>query len=149
MLRARRPRQRGVTLVELVVSIVVISVGLAGVLLAVNRNTVASADPMVRQQSVAIAEAYLEEVLTKEFAPGPGATRATFDDVNDYNGLSDAGARDHTGTPIPGLEAYNVQVAVTPQALHDVAAADAVLVTVTVTGPLGSSVRLGGYRTNY
>ena len=47
---------RGVTLVELIVSIVIIGASLAGILMVILRNTGASADPMIWHQSVAIAE---------------------------------------------------------------------------------------------
>jgi MSHA pilin protein MshD len=148
----------GATLVELVVSIVVISIGLAGVLLVMNRNVSSSGDPMVQHQAIAIAEAYLEEILAKEFTdpdggetggPEAGETRGTFDDVNDYNGLVDTGARDQNNNPIAGLGGYNVGVAVVSQAWNGIPAADALLATVTVTGPGGVSITLSGYRTRY
>ena len=87
---------RGATLVELIVAIVIIGVALAGVLMVFMRNTGASADPLIWHQATAIAEAYLEEALTKNFTVGPGNTRQTFDDVLDYN-FTDVGARDQTG----------------------------------------------------
>ena len=47
--------QRGLTLVELIFFIVVVSFGLAGILLVLNQSTSRSADPMVRKQLLAIA----------------------------------------------------------------------------------------------
>jgi MSHA pilin protein MshD len=151
----RQYRQTGVTLVELVVSIVVISVGLAGILIVMDRTTASSADPMVQHQAVAIAEAYLDEILSRDFVDPDGTnvgeTRATFDNVADYNGLSDNGARDQNDVAIAALAQYNINVAVTPQALSDITAAsgNALLVAVTVTGPGNVTIRLNGYRTNY
>jgi MSHA pilin protein MshD len=67
-------RQRGVTLIELVMFIVIVSASIAGVLLAINQTTRASADPLITKQALAIAEALLEEVQSKPF---------TFCDPND------------------------------------------------------------------
>lgn len=59
--------QRGVTLIELVLFIVIIGVAVVGVL-AVYTNTVRhSADPVIRKQMLAIAEAMLEEVKLMPF----------------------------------------------------------------------------------
>lgn len=145
--------QRGATLVELIVSIVVISVGLAGVLIAINRNVSSSADPMIQHQTVAIAEAYLEEILTKNFtADGVEASRDLYDDVWDYNAIAaESPPRDQNGSQILALASYTVNVQVATDALNDIALAsgNAVRVQVTVTSPFGSSVVVSGYRTNY
>ena len=61
------PHQRGMTLIELVVSIVVISVGLAGVLGVFNLVIRHSADPLLIKQTQAVADALLEEILLKDF----------------------------------------------------------------------------------
>jgi len=148
----RYPRRGlGATLVELVMSIVVIGVAVTGVVMVIDRNVRTSADPVVNQQAIAIAEAYLEEILTKDFNVQPGATRPTFDDVDDYNGLPDTVVRDQTDAAIAGLGGYNVTVAVANEAFGSpaVAAADAKRVQVTVSGPGGVSVVVSGYRTNY
>ncbi len=60
-------RQRGVTLIELVVSIVVagIAVGALTLVLAVTGGR--SADPMILEQASAIAQAHLAEVTLKSF----------------------------------------------------------------------------------
>ena len=117
--RARRP-QRGATLVELIVSIVIVSVSVTGIMMVISNTTRASADPMLRTQATAIAEAYLEEILGKALndpdttetgGAEAGETRASFDDVSDYHGLADsAGAIDQAGNAITGLEGYNVSV---------------------------------------
>jgi len=163
--------QSGVTLIELVVSIVVISIGLAGVLLVMERNTRFSADPLVQHQAIAIGEAYLEEILLKDFcdpsstctppnAPGtPGCdvcpaaegVRNQFDNVCDYNGMNES-PTDQFGTPIGGLSSYAVQVNVsTADTLNGVAGGSCRLlrVQVNVSGPAGTNVVLSGYRTNY
>lgn len=110
-------RQRGITLIELIVFIVIVSVGLAGILSVLNLTTRHSADPMIRKQMLAIAEGLLDEVAAQPFTwcdpDDPAAATATsaaacatpeaigteggetrggavtpFDNVNDYNGLA-------------------------------------------------------------
>lgn len=147
-------RQRGVTLVELLLSIVIVAIAASTILGLLSATTGGSADPMLRHQASAIAEAYLEEILLKSFddpdgADGEGA-RAAFDDLDDYNGLSDAGARDQFGNPIPGLAAYTVDVSVTPSAaLGPVPAGDTLRVDVTVSRGADISLLLSGYRSRY
>lgn len=111
----------GVTLVELVMYIMVVSVGVAGVLSVMTYTTRHSADPMIQQQALLIAEAYMQEILLKPFiepsgtnvCPSPPALRANFDNVCDYNNLNDStGAVDQLGNAIGGLEQYNVAVSV-------------------------------------
>ena len=62
-----RSRHRGFTLIELIIFIVVVSAGLAGILSVMNTVVKSSADPMVRKQSIAIAESLLEEILLKNY----------------------------------------------------------------------------------
>ncbi len=142
--------QRGVTLVELVIAMVVVSIALSGVLMVMNYTTAHSADPVVRHQAVALAESYLEEILLKPYSDPDGVdgegSRDLFDDVDDYHGLSDAGARNQENIAIAGLGSYRVDVSVLPAALNGVAALQAV---VTVSSPLGESITLSGYRTDY
>jgi len=147
-----RDRQRGLTLVEMIVAIVILGVGLTGVLLAFSTVTRASADPVIAQQMLAIAEELLEEIELKPYAvaantaPAPCA-RDTFNDVLDYNGYTAAsGVCTIDGTPIPSLAAYAVQVRVQPGTLAGVGAARRIDVTVTHGS---SSLTLTGWRTDF
>ncbi len=150
--RKRFRSQIGITLVELVVSIVIVGVAASGVLLVFHQTVSRSADPMVLHQAVAIGEAYMEEILLKPFND-PDADgeplRPQFDDVNDYHLLTDVGARDQDNTPIVGLGAYTISVLVTNQALNGVPVAESLRVDVQVTGPNEVDVTLSGYRTNF
>jgi MSHA pilin protein MshD len=111
-------RQRGVTLVELIMFIVIVSVALAGILQVMRMTTANSADPLRRKQALMIAEALLEEVrqagftycdptsgnadtasstaecvLKEDFGNEPGAsTLRPFDNVNDYGAPAGAAA---------------------------------------------------------
>lgn len=150
--------QRGVTLLEVLVFIVVVSVGIAGLLAAFDVNVRTSADPMVRKQLVAAAESLLEEVLAQPIAGDgvrPAATQASragalFDEVDDYHGLATAGIYAIDGSvPIAGLESYSLSVAVDATATMPGVLAGAMRkVTVTVGG-FNEVFRLTGYRTNY
>jgi len=147
-------KQDGVTLVELLVSIVIVSIAASGVLGVLSMTTAASADPMIRHQAAAIAEAYLEEILLKPITDPDGndgeAARADYDDLDDYDGLADIGARDQFGTPIPGLGNYNVAVAVSPSAgLPAVPSADALRVDIVITHGVDINFALSGYRTRH
>ena len=143
--------QRGATLIELVISIVVIAIAASAVLGVLSGTVGRSADAMVLAQGVAIAEAYLEEISLKSFADPDGidgeAARADFDDVDDYDGLVDAGARNQFGTALPPLAAYTVTVSVSPSAaLPGVPAAAAQRIDVRVTHAPNVAVALTGYK---
>jgi MSHA pilin protein MshD len=149
--------RRGFTLIELVVLIVVIGVAMAGVLLIYQNTVRSSADPQIYKQALAIAEAMLDEILLNAYDhDASGATRANFNDVDDYNGYSTVGVQDIQGGAVTGLGDYNVGVVVAvPAALNDADAGfidvpESKRVTVTVTHtPTAVSVRIDGYRTNY
>lgn len=147
-------KQSGITLVELLLFIVIVSIGIAGILSVMNVTTQHSADPMVRKQALAAAESLLEEITLKDFADPDGSeageTRPTFDDVSDYNGYASAGIRDINESPIGALADYNVAVNVDATAsLGALGGGEVKRITVTVTGPGGESITLNGYRTNY
>lgn len=59
--------QRGVTLIELIVFMVIVGTALAGVLTVFNVSVRSSADPMIRKQMLAIAEALLDEAQSLPF----------------------------------------------------------------------------------
>lgn len=80
-------RERGVTLIELIMFMVVIGAAVAGVLGAITYATRASVDPMIQKQALAIAEAILEEVQLQPF---------TYCDPDDPNAGSANGAGDCT-----------------------------------------------------
>jgi MSHA pilin protein MshD len=150
-------RQRGFTLIELIIFIVVVSAGLAGILSVMDTSVKSSADPMVRKQTVAIAESLLEEILLKDFAKPAGSTalgsaaggaRTNFDCVDDYNTYAITGIVDALGTATPGLTQYNISPAVSVVASTDLTGVAAKKITVSVTGP-GGTISLSGYRANY
>lgn len=101
-----RRRCRGISLIEQIVFIVIISVGVVGLISTLNPMVKYSADPMLRKQTLVIAESLLNEVLNQPFNwcdPGdvethPAAYTAmqASDCVNDQN---KAGAPLTTPTP--------------------------------------------------
>ena len=146
--------QRGMTLIELVVSIVVISIAVGAILGVLSRNAEHSADAMVLTQAATIAEAYLEEIELKPFADPNGVSgataRAQFDDVGDYNGLVDNGAADEFGNAIPSLSRYTVSVNVTPtSALPNVPSTDAYRIDVRVRYAPYVDIVLTGYKARW
>ncbi len=69
-------KQRGVTLIELIVFIVIVGVAVAGVLLTYDVVVKRSADPLVRKQALTAAESLLLEIEQKAF---------TWCDISDNN----------------------------------------------------------------
>lgn len=108
-------RQSGFSLVEMIATIVILAVALTGLTLALSNGLGRSAQSGVEVRAVALAQAYLDEVLSKRydektrssgvppcrasapasrqctaeisFGPDGGETRSGFDDVDDYDGL--------------------------------------------------------------
>jgi len=170
----------GFTLIELVITIMVLAIGVTAFTRLMNASTIASVDPMIRQQAHAIAQSYLEEVMLNSFcdpnlpgscpatcvagnicstcgglaSPAPAETRPDYDDVCDYNGLSDTGARNQFDVAIAALSNYNVSVTVDDSAvtLSGLSSSSGQVVRVDVrvthdTNPV--DVTLSSYRTNF
>lgn len=154
-------RERGASLIELVISIVLIGVGLAGVLIYFTTAVRGSGDPLAGKQALAVAESMLEEVMLRDFANPSGgftgaasqANRAQFDDVSDYNGFATTSvyAIDDAGSAAAILANYAVSVTVTANAGTDLGlpAAEAKKITVSVSPPSGQGASLTAYRANY
>lgn len=66
-------RQHGVSLVELVMFIVIVSIAVLGVLQVLGSSSARSADPMLRKQALSIAEGLMEEVRLAHFSYCDGA----------------------------------------------------------------------------
>lgn len=172
--------QRGLSLIELLIFVVVVSAALAGVLRVFMQAGATSADPQLQRQALAIAESLLQEVqlmpftfcqagdanvetaanvagcasLIENLGPEAGETRFVspqFDNVNDYHGYAMNGIVDITNTAVPGLAGYSASVTVATATLGSITAAsgDALLITVTVTGPASTQIVLSGYRGRY
>lgn len=60
-------RERGVSLVELILFILIVSIGIVGILGVLNLTASKSSDPLIRKQVLAVAEALLEEVELMPF----------------------------------------------------------------------------------
>jgi MSHA pilin protein MshD len=148
-----RSRHRGVTLVELVVAITIVAIAVTTILGAFAAVATRSADAMMQEQAIAIAESYLSEILQRRVVdpngPPPNTGRASWELVDQYNGLVDVGAHDQFGSATPSLTSYTVSVSTSQSALAGVPAAAARRIDITVSYPPSASVILSGYRTSY
>jgi len=77
--------ERGLSLIELLVFIVVVGIAVTGVLSVFSLNARTSADPVVQKQALAIADSLLEEVLAQPY------TYCDPDDANVETASSTAG----------------------------------------------------------
>jgi MSHA pilin protein MshD len=143
--RLAAPRtDAGVTLIELIVAIVIIGVAIAGLTAALTRSNRVSADPLIEQQKIAIAESLMGEILLKPFTVDAGpitaGVRNSFNDVYDFNkyGLDASnnpvyGITDVDGNAIAALASYGAAVVIdktTP--ITNVPANSVMKITITV-----------------
>ncbi|PXX89293.1 MSHA biogenesis protein MshD [Marinobacter vulgaris] len=154
----------GATLVELVITIVIISVAIAGVVGAFSLIAGRSADPLNQTRAVALAQRYMDEILSKPYderAPAgkryDGACEITstssrdrdqFRDVDDYDELDEAPSEYWgTGDNESGYVQFSVAISVvcdsslstTPEPKR---------IDITITDPSGNSYLFSAYRGN-
>ena len=107
-------RQKGVSLLELIVFIVVVSVGVVGLVSVISPMVRTSADPMVTKQLTAIAESLLNEALHQPYTwcdPDDAAASTAQSYANCGNPQSASGpvpAGESRGNSTPGAAFDNV-----------------------------------------
>lgn len=149
-------------MIELIMFIIIVGVGVAGILTVMQVTVKASADPVLRKQAIAMAEAVLEEVMAKDYGSTVGVApsqsgncslRTTYSTVDDYNCFDGSAAATRilgsqmlssTTSPLP--DTYWATVVVATTTLSGVTMK---LVTVTVTDPSAATYLLTGYKGNY
>ncbi len=148
-------RQSAFTLIEIIVTIIVIGIS-ATALMSVFTNMIrGSADPVIQQQAATIAEAYLEEIMLRAFddpqvaesgGAEAGETRPGYDDVQDYNSLGTTQVRDQNNNPVATLSDYQVTVTVSPALLNSV---NTMQIDVSVNHPVTGTITLSAFRADY
>lgn len=135
-------KQRGVTLIELVICIALLGIAASAMLTAFGNMMAASSDPLWHNKSLKLGQLYLDEILAKAYdestplgglpaftaidctARGPddgsggadeideGNDRELFDDVDDYDGVADKPPLSLIGNLDDSYLNYSVKVTV-------------------------------------
>jgi MSHA pilin protein MshD len=158
---AKLRRVSGFSLIEMVIAMVVLAISLTGSMMVMETTLRRSADPMLQHQAVAIAETYMEEILLQSYidpdldpitgavCPTKEASRNLYDNICDYNAISDVGAQDQGGNAITGLSGYTIDVSVdTSASLNTLSGSTEVLrIDIQISHPSLSSFSISAYRT--
>lgn len=148
MLTPTKKNQSGVSLIELIVFIVVVSIALLALVGIYRKATINNADPIIRMRALESAQSLLDEIISLRYdeatptggvpaCPTVGANACNnlpddnMNDVDDYHNFSD--------TPYPN---YVRSVSVTT-------ANNIKLITVSVTTPTNETFLLSAERANF
>ncbi len=170
-------RQNGATFVEIIIAIAIMGIALVPLTMSFAFTTSRSADAMIEVRVVELGQAYIEEVLSKRFeensmvggavpcsstttpcgsiGPEAGEVRATFDDVDDYEGVDDQPPVDSLGVARNGYDRFRVEVSVAYATGDEVlaygldSASDLKRILVRVHPPSGNPTEFEVYRGNF
>lgn len=142
--------ESGVSLIELIVFIVIVSICSSSLFAVYNYSLLHNADPMIQIRALELAQAKLDEVLALKYdentptggvpacgsalvsaKPCTNAPDANMNDVDDFNGYSDS--------PYSG---YTRSVTVSTSNNQK-------LISVTVVSPKNVAITLAAYRANF
>lgn len=144
----RRPH-RGVSLIELIVFIVVVSIALTALLAVYIQSSSNSVDPIVRVRMLEAAQSKLDEIIALKYdeatpsggIPACDSTQSTVSCTNTPDANMDDVDDFHNATDAPFLN-YQRQVTVTAETSRK-------RITVTVSAPDGQTLTLAAYRYNF
>lgn len=150
--------ERGFTLIDLILVIIIVAIAIPPMLALFIQMVSGSTFGVTVSRANALASTLREEIQSKkwdESAPPPslilgpetGESRATYDDVDDFDGLDESPPRDSQGAILAGFTGFRQQVSVCYVANTDF---DTCIggptmykqVTITVTGPEGRTTQL-------
>ncbi len=168
--------ERGLSLIETIIAIVIIALAVAGIMTVFFQNVQKGTRPLLETKGVELGQAMLDEILFKrwdEDTPLGGgriptglanigtegeSSRTAFDDVDDYNGYSDGvpgePLQNELGEDISsGFTGFSRTVTVAfdkpPGAPAGIPVNDYKKITVQVTIPTGDTIGFTAVKTNY
>jgi len=172
-----RGKVAGFTLIETVIVVVLLGVIMAGMTVLFVKNVSESHQPYLRQRTLAVAAAFMDEILRKRWddntplgggcvntgsgtcPAGPAAAgigteegaRSNYDDIDDYDTISNQNPpQDSAGNNMTGYDGFTVSVTVDqPGVWNGVAAQDVKRIRVQVTSTVGETMTLTAYRVNF
>jgi len=113
--------QRGVTLIDLILTIIIVAIAVPPMVALLSNMTRQSTFAVTVARANHLASTLFEEVRSKRWdentgaasatlGPDSGETRATYDDVDDFNGLNETPPRDSQGAAISGTTGFRQQM---------------------------------------
>lgn len=153
-------KDKGFSLIELILSLVILTTGAVSILSIIAQNSQHSVTPLLNQQAYAIAQGYLSEILAKPIndpdqveqglgGHEAGETRPYYDDVQDYHQLIES-PHDALGQAILQLANYQVNVDITQDTLGSpIVTALRIDIKVHHHGDINSQVILSSYRNRF
>lgn len=161
-------KQQGFSLIELVVSIVVLSIGLSALSSSLFLSAGRSSDTLWQTKATQLSQAYLDEILAMRYQDdsplGGGAVagnctsssfgteagesnRSQYDDVDDYHGLTET-ANFLDGDITSNYSGYSVAINVFCRGADNSASTSSKLIVVTITSPTNQSMVFSAFRAN-
>lgn len=149
----RQLSAKGFSLIELIITIVVLGIALSALTSSIFTGVGRNADPLWQSKATQLSQAYLDEILSmryQEDSPLGGGSvgtcslagneaeetsRSLYDDVDDYNGLSET-ASFLDSTASSNYSGYTISIEVT----CDDVAPNSKLIALTITSPTNQNL---------
>ena len=165
MRSVRRYRLRAFTLIEMIITIVIIGLALTSGLKAFSLLAGRSSDALIQTKTLDLAQLYLDEILASRFdessgnggSPGyagcritdDGESRAGYDDVDDYDAIDNEIPAFADASLATYYAGFSVSVSVRCDDSVGVNAGGAKRIELTIRSPDNQSSRFTAYRGNF
>jgi MSHA pilin protein MshD len=157
--RRLRRDQRGVTLIDLILVIVIIGLAVPPMMGLLIQSTQSSTFGITATRGNSLGSTLLEEIRSKAWdenggaasatlGPESGETRSTYDDVDDFHGFNESPPKDSLGNAVTGFDGFRQQVSVCYVASTDLdtclgsGTSNYKRITLTITEPEGRTSQI-------
>lgn len=157
---------KGFTLVEMVMTIVIISIALVASLQAFSTISGRSADGMVQTRTLDLAQLYLDEILNHRFDEDTGTfgiptytgacritddgeAREDYDDVDDFNDVSNEIPSFIDSSIASEYNGFRVSISVSCANSIGINSGGAKLIQISISNPIGQTSVFAAYKGNY